>query len=254
MLRAIDLSRAGMLRQGQYLESIVSNITGTNITGYKAVRAALETGELAPTDSVSGTGTDTPALTTSLKISRLFTQGEINPSDRFTDLAINGDGFFIVQSPDGAEGYTRNGSFGTDQQNRLIDAAGNLLQPGITIPPNTTSLKINDDGSVTALLASGRQVAAGQIRLARFMNPNGLLTSGGSVYTASAASGPAQTVLPGQNGAGTVVTGSLEASNTDFGSQMSNLMAAQRAYQLNTSSFRMSDDMLRMAGTLQGNG
>jgi flagellar basal-body rod protein FlgG len=253
MLRAIDLSRAGMLRQGQFMESIVTNITGINTKGYKAIRAALETGELAPTDDVNGTGTDVPALPTSLKISRLFTQGEIQPSDKFTDLAINGDGFFIVESPDGTVGYTRSGSFGTDEQGRLIDAAGNLLQPGITVPRDTSSIKINDDGSVTAMLEGGGQVAAGQIRLARFMNPNGLFTNGGGMYAASAASGPAQTFVPGEGGSGTVVSGALEASNADFASQMSNLMAAQRAYQLNTSSFRMSDEMLRMAGTLQGN-
>jgi flagellar basal-body rod protein FlgG len=256
MLRAIDLSRAAMLRQGQYLDTTANNVSSLGVAGFKAVRAALETGETDanPPDPADATGTPAPALTAYLSFNRLFTQGDLHETGVATDMAISGDGFFAVRQADGVEAYTRNGAFRTDSTGRLTDDSGNVLQPGITLPTGTAGLRIAADGTVTAILDGGREQAAGRLQLARFVNANGLLAGANGLFSATAASGPAQVAAPGQNGMGTVRTGVLESANTDITEQMTILMAAQRAYQLNTTAFRNADEMLRLAAQLQSNG
>lgn len=252
MLRSIDLSRAAMMRLGQTLDTAAHNVANINTAGFKAMRVALESGDVAPTTGDDATGTETPALTARLASARLQTQGDIQPTGSATDLAIEGEGLFIVRTRDG-EAYTRNGGFVPDAEGRLTDGNGNLLQPGITVPPGTTSLRIAPDGTVGAVLEGGRIVPAGQVRLARFANANGLAARQDGLLTATAASGPAQSGGPGQGGLGRVHAGALEGSNVEMAGQMAELAGAQRQYQLNTTAFRMADDMLRMAAQLAGN-
>jgi flagellar basal-body rod protein FlgG len=254
MLRSIDLSRAGMLRQQQALAATAHNVANTSTPGFKATRAALESGDVPPDAVAPATGTDTPPLTARLAVGRLFTQGPIQDTGTATDMAIDGDGFFIVRQADGTEGYTRNGAFRIDAEGRLSDGAGRRVQPEVTLPPTAADLRVNADGAVTVRMPDGSRQEVGRLQLARFANPNGLLAGGDGVYTPTAASGQAQIVAPGQDGAGTIRGGALEGANTDITEQLTNLIAAQRAYQLNTSAFRTSDDMLRMAAQLQGNG
>ncbi len=253
MLRSIDVSRAGMLRQQQALDAGAHNIANANTPGFKAIRAALESGDVPSTDPAEVTGTDTPGLQARLNIGRLFTPGPVRATGALTDMAIDGDGFFSVRRPDGATAYTRNGSFSPDAGGRLVDPTGNLLQPGITLPNGATALRIGGDGLVSATLPGGRTEVAGRIALARFTNPHGLTSTADGLYTATAASGAALVSAPGQNGAGDVRTGALEGANTDIADQMTSVMAAQRAFQLNTSAFRMADDMLRLAGGIGSN-
>lgn len=256
MLRAIDLSRAGMLRQGQFLDATAHNIANAATPGFKAIRAALESGDIAPdavTQPSQATGTATPALDARVHTSRLFTQGPVRDTGRLTDFAIIGDGFFAVRRADGTQAYTRNGSFRPDSRGRLTDAAGNLLQPPITIPQGAIALRIEGDGTITAVLPGGRTEQAGQLRLARFANPHGLLVGADGLFTATAASGTPQMSAPSQDGVGMIRSGALEEANTDIAAQMTTLVAAQRAYQLNTAAFRMADEMLRMAGQMGGN-
>lgn len=253
MLRSIDMSRAGMLRQQQYLDATAHNVANAGTPGFKAVRAALESGDVPPAgDPAQATGTATPAFTARINIGRLFTQGALRDTGSQTDMAIDGDGFFALRRPDGSDAYTRNGSFQRGADGRLTDGAGNLLQPPVTVPQGA-AIRVAQDGAVTAVLPDGRSQQVGQLQLARFANSNGLVAGANGLFTATAASGPAQLTAPGQNGAGGVRNGVLEEANTDITEQMSNLVAAQRAYQLNTSAFRMSDEMLRMANQLQGN-
>jgi flagellar basal-body rod protein FlgG len=256
MLRSIDLSRAGMLRQGQYLDATAHNLANTATPGFKAIRAALESGDVSPDANTApdqATGTATPALSARLNVGRLFTQGSVRDTGRMTDLAITGDGFFTVRRPDGTEGYTRNGALTVDRRGRLADSAGNLLQPALTLPPGATGLRIGASGEVTATMPGGRTEPVGQLRLARFVNPQGLLAGPDGLFSATTASGAPQMAAPGGNGAGTVRSGALEDANSDITEQMTNLVAAQRAYQLNTSAFRMSDEMLRMANQMASN-
>ncbi len=252
MLRSIDISRAAMLRQGQFLDAAAHNAANISTAGFKAIRLALETGDVSPVTGPDGTDSGTPALTARLVSSRLMTQGDIEPSEGPMDMAIAGEGFFILRTPEG-EAYTRNGAFRPDAGGRLTDSQGNVLQPGVTVPPGVVAIHIGSDGTVNATLEGGRMAPAGQLRLARFANPNGLLAGRDGLLVATAASGPAQTGIPGQGGLGSVQTAALEGSNVELAEQMTELAGAQRQHQLNTSAFRMADEMLRLAAQLPGN-
>lgn len=247
MLRAIDVSRAGMLRQGSQLDVRAHNIANIGTTGFKAFRALLEGGEVGTPEP----GAPVPPLGGQVPTAVMFGQGPIRETGVPTDLAIDGEGFFIVDRPDGTQAYTRGGAFRGDAQGRLVDAAGNTLQ-GVTLPGGAVGLRIAAGGQVLAVMADGRTQNAGQLQLARFMNPHGLLAIGDGLYVETAASGTARTAPPGQNGMGVVRAGALEASNIELTDEMAGVLAAQRLYQLNSASFRMADEMLRMAATLPG--
>lgn len=247
MLRAIDVSRAGMLRQGSQLDVRAHNIANIGTTGFKAFRALLEGGEVGTPEP----GAPVPPLGGQVPTAVMFGQGPIRETGVPTDLAIDGEGFFIVDRPDGTQAYTRGGAFRGDAQGRLVDAAGNTLQ-GVTLPGGAVGLRIAAGGQVLAVMADGRTQNAGQLQLARFMNPHGLLAIGDGLYVETAASGTARTGPPGQNGMGVVRAGALEASNIELTDEMAGVLAAQRLYQLNSASFRMADEMLRMAATLPG--
>jgi flagellar basal-body rod protein FlgG len=253
MLRAIDLSRTAMLRHQQALDSTAHNIANAQTPGFKAVRAAMEGGEAPPVEAaLTPGGSASPALPSSVPVSRLFLQGDVRDTGHPTDMAIVGEGFFVVQQPDGTDGYTRNGALRPDAEGNLVDGTGRRLQPPITIPDGATGLHVGRDGAVTAQIG-GQQQEIGRVQLARFTNPQGLLAGPDGVFTATAASGPAVTGAPGENGLGHVQGGALESANADLTVQMTSMLAAQRAYQLNTSAFRMADEMLRIAGQM-GNG
>ena len=256
MLRPIDTSRAGMMRQQQQLDATAHNIANVGTAGFKALRVALESGDTPPPGEAARITADpgTPPLSARVPVSRLFTQGAVKPSESPTDMAIVGDGFFVVRQPNGTEGFTRNGSFRVDSGGALVDGVGLRVEPPVMVPYGAADLRVEVDGRITVQLAPGRREGIGEIRIARFENPAGLVSGADGVFTTTAASGPAQLSRPGENGAGTVRGGALEDANTDISEQMTNLLAAQRAYQMNTSAFRMADDMLRMAGQLSGQG
>ncbi len=253
MLYAIDLSRAAMLRQQQYLDVSGQNIANVNTNGFRLDMANLTTGEnsAAGSDPSLATTSGTPPLTSAMYVSKLFVQGPIAGTGNPLDLAINGEGFFAVQLPDGSQGYTRNGAFQIDTQGRIEDGAGNLLQPPITVPQGATNLHVGSDGSVSADV-NGAPQPLGQIQLASFVNPNGLQDGANGVFTATAAAGQPQFAVPGQNGFGSLRQGALEGANGDLPGQFANLMAAQRAYQMNTSAFSIADQMLHIASTIGG--
>lgn len=254
MLRSIDLNRAGMMRQAAFLDTTAHNVANAATPGFRAVRAVLESGDVAAdAGSEQATGTATPGLSAKPVLQRLFTQGSVRDTGQMTDLAIIGDGFFAVRRPDGSQAYTRNGSFNLDARGRLADTSGNLVQPPITLPEGTVGVRVNGSGAVLAVMQDGNTQEAGQLRLARFVNPHGLAAGADGLFTATAASGPAQMLPPGQNGAGNVRTGALEDANTDISDQMTSVLAAQRAFQLNSSAFRMADEMLRLATQMGGN-
>jgi flagellar basal-body rod protein FlgG len=254
MLRAIDLSRTAMLRHQQSLDVTAHNIANAQTAGFKAARAALEGGE-APSVSAAltpGGSSPTPALPSVLPVSRLFSQGDVRDTGQPTDMAIVGEGFFVVRQPDGTEGYTRNGAFRPDAEGRLVDGAGRPLEPPVTVPEGATGLRVARDGAVTAMVG-GESREIGRVQLARFANPQGLLAGADGAFTATTASGAAVLGAPGEGGLGRIEGGALESATSDLTEQMTTMIAAQRAYQLNTSAFRMADEMLRIAGQV-GNG
>ncbi len=247
MLRAIDVSRAGMLRQEVRLDVRAHNIANVNTSGFKAFRALLESGPVTPPEPEA----PVPPLSGQVPTAAMFGQGPVRETGVPTDLAIDGEGFFIVRRPDGTTAYTRGGAFRRDAQGRLVDAAGNALQ-GVTLPDGAVGLRIAAGGQVLAVMADGRTQDAGQLQLARFLNPQGLLAVGNGLFTETVASGPPQSAPPGQDGMGAVRVGALEAANVDLADEMAGVLAAQRLYQLNTASFRMADEMLHMAAILPG--
>jgi flagellar basal-body rod protein FlgG len=252
MLQAIDISRSAMMRQATWLDATGSNIANVSTAGYKSQQTVLETGEdTVAAQPALATGTPTPGLSGFVALTKLFTQGPIQATGRNTDLAIQGDGFFQVLNPDGTAGYTRNGALTFDANGQLTDGNSHVLQPPITLPAGAdpSSVQVDRFGTVTIAGAGGRQTV-GQLQLARFTNPSGLLAGANGIYTATAASGPASTGAPGSAGFGAIVPGSLEGSNTDLATQMAALIAAERGYQINSSAFNVADQMLAISSQM----
>ena len=173
------------------------------------------------------------------------TQGDFNQTGNTLDLAIQGAGFFQVQMPNGTTAYTRAGSFHMNNQGTMVTADGNQLLPPVTVPSSATALTISQYGVVSATLP-GQTAAAtlGTIQLANFANPGGLTANGGSVFSATSASGNAITDAPGgSSGVGTLQQGYLENSNVDVVSEFVQMILAQRAYESNSKVIHAADDM-----------
>jgi flagellar basal-body rod protein FlgG len=176
---------------------------------------------------------------------RLMTQGTLAPTGSELDLAIRGEGFFKIQLPDGTYAYTRDGSFQMDAQGRIVTVQGNVVSPGITIPQNATGLTVNSQGQVS-VTPSGTTTPTviGQLTLTRFINKAGLLAIGDNMFTETPASGTPQDGLPNTDGAGDIQQGNLEQANVEAVTEISDLIAAQRAYEMNGKVVTAADQML----------
>ena len=183
---------------------------------------------------------------------RLMTQGTLSQTGNTLDVAIQGDGWFKIQMPDGTFSYTRDGSFQMDAQGRIVTAEGNLVQPTITIPPNSTGLTINQQGQVSVTLpGSTTSSILGQIHAhAPSSTMPACRRNGDNLFVATPASGTPQDGVPGTNGAGTLLQGSLEQSNVEAVTEISNLIAAQRAYEMNSKVITAADEMLQTTAQL----
>jgi flagellar basal-body rod protein FlgG len=182
---------------------------------------------------------------------RLMTQGTLSQTGNTLDVAIQGAGWFKILMPDGSSSYTRDGSFQMDAQGRIVTAGGNVVQPTITIPPNSTGLTINQQGQVSVTLPnSTTSTILGQFSLTTFINDAGLQANGDNLFTATPASGTPQDGLPATNGAGSLLQGSLEQSNVEAVTEISNLIAAQRAYEMNSKVITAADEMLQTTSQL----
>jgi len=226
-----------------------------NTTGFKRQRAEFQdllyqdlrrvgstssdTGTVVPSGAQVGLGVRTAA------VYRIDEQGNLQQTSNKLDLAISGNGFLQVTLPSGDTAYTRDGTLALSAGGTIVTADGYLVQPGITIPSNTTNVTINADGEVLATIPG--QVAqqnVGQLQLAAFPNDAGLEATGGNLFLQTSASGTAQVGIPGTNGLGTVMQGFVETSNVNVVSEMTNLITAQRAYEMNSRVISASDDML----------
>jgi flagellar basal-body rod protein FlgG len=183
--------------------------------------------------------------------SRQFSQGNLQQTSNYMDVAIKGNGFFPVTMPDGTTGYTRDGSFQLDNQGKLVTNNGYEIQPGITVPANATSVTIAPDGTVTAAI-SGQTTAQtlGQIQLTSFINPAGLEPRGENLYTETPASGTPQTANPGTDSTGTLAQGFVETSNVNVVEELITMIQTQRAYELNSKAIQTSDQMLQRLAQL----
>jgi flagellar basal-body rod protein FlgG len=255
-MRALSTASTGMMAMELNVQVIANNLANMTTTGYKRQRVAFQ--DLLY-EHVSRIGTQTSSQGNILPVGidlgsgvktvgtpRLMTQGTLSQTGGTLDVAVLGDGFFKIQLPDGTYAYTRDGSFQMDATGRIVDAAGDVVQPTITIPQNSSGLTINAQGQVSVVpQGSTTPTVLGQLTLTRFINEAGLLPVGNNQYTETAASGTPIDGLPATDGAGSLQQGSLEQSNVDSVTEITNLIAAQRAYEMNGKVITAADQMLQ---------
>jgi flagellar basal-body rod protein FlgG len=252
---ALWTAKTGLDAQQTRLAVISNNLANVNTTGFKRGRAVFEDllyQNVRQVGAQSSQNTQLPSgltLGTGVRIvatEKLFSQGNLVQTNNPLDIAVQGRGFFQVQTPDGGTAYTRSGSFQLDAQGQLVTSSGYALQPAITIPANTQSITIGSDGVVSAQVAGrAAPTQVGRVQLADFLNPAGLQPVGENLFLESTASGSPQTGTPGQSGLGTLVQGSLESSNVNVVEELVNMIEAQRAYEMNSKAIATNDEMLR---------
>jgi flagellar basal-body rod protein FlgG len=177
---------------------------------------------------------------------RITTQGDLQSTSNPYDVAIQGDGFFRIQQADGSQAYTRSGNFSLSPQGQLVTQDGLVVQPGIAIPSTATSVSINAQGQVTATIpGNATPQTVGQLELDRFPNEAGLNAVGNNLYLETPASGSPQAGVPGATGYGTIQQGYLETSNVNSVDEITALITAQRAYEMNSKVVTSADQMLQ---------
>ncbi len=261
-MKALYIAASGMAAQERNVEVISNNIANMRTTGFKRQRAEFQdliyqtfrrAGSLT-----SDAGTQVPAgieIGSGVKTattSRIMSQGSVEPTEKEMDLAIRGEGFFSVTLPDGRTGYTRDGAFQRDSTGQMVTIDGYQVDPGIVIPSSARAISISDDGIVQAYLendASPTQL--GQLQLTNFVNKAGLESIGNNLFVATDASGDPQSGVPNAAGFGGVLQGYLELSNVNAVTEIADLIAAQRAYEMNSRIVSGVDEMMSAVSQLR---
>lgn len=255
-MRSLSIAATGMLAQQLNVEVISNNIANMNTTGYKRQRAEFQdllyqdqrrvgssssdTGTIVPSGVQIGIGVRTAA------VYRITEQGNLVSTQNSYDLAIQGKGFFKVELPNGDTGYTRAGSFQLSAEGVIVTTDGFTIQPTLTIPDKAVSVTINSSGEVLAKVAGKVDPEkVGQLSLANFPNEAGLDLLGDNMLLETPASGSPLLGTPGTDGFGTVLQGFLETSNVNVVQEVTNLITAQRAYEMNSKVIEASDEMMR---------
>ncbi len=254
-MRSLDIAGTGMLAQQTNVEVISNNIANMTTTGYKRRRAEFQdliyqnlrrvgsnssdSGSIVPAGAQVGLGVKTAA------IYRISSQGNLQQTSNTLDMAIQGNGHFQITLPSGETAFTRDGTFGLAPDGTIVTADGYVVQPGIQIPPEATGVTVNTSGQVQVTL-SGQAApqTVGQIQLAVFPNEAGLDAQGDNLFLQTAASGAPVTGNPASAGFGSVMQGFVETSNVNVVAEITNLITAQRAYEMNSRVITTSDNML----------
>ncbi|MFQ6008344.1 MAG: flagellar basal-body rod protein FlgG [Candidatus Zixiibacteriota bacterium] len=261
MIKAMRTAASGMIAQQMNVDNIANNLANVSTTGFK--RSNIEFQDvlyqnLRRAGTASAVGTEVP---TGLSIGygtrvastvRQFSEGNLTSTGNPLDLAISGDGFFQIRHPDGSIAYTRDGAFKLSADGRIVTSDGYFLEPEITIPEDATAVSVGTDGVVEVLIVGEEEpVEVGQIELARFINPAGLMAIGHNLLVPTGASGDPITDVPTQNGLGQIDQGYLEMSNVKVVDEMVNMIVAQRAYEMNSKAIQTADDMAAIANNLK---
>ena len=248
------VAKTGLDAQQTRMNVISNNLANVNTTGFKRDRAVFEdllyqnvrqaggqtdATSQAPTGLMLGTGVRVVAT------EKMHGQGNMVNSQNPLDVAIAGEGFFQIAQADGTIAYSRDGNFKLSATGQMVTSNGALLQPAITVPTTASSITIGRDGTVSIELAAGGQQVLGQLQIARFVNPSGLQSIGQNLMKETPASGTPQVLKPGQTGAGTLMQGTLEASNVNVVEEMVNMIETQRAYEINSKAISAVDGMLK---------
>lgn len=260
MMRSLWISKSGMDAQQIQLDHVSHNLANSSTYGYKASHAIFEDLMYQNLRQVGSNSSEQTQLPTGLQVglgvkpvatARQFTQGTLQQTGNTLDVAINGDGFFQIQMPDGTTAYTRDGSFKLSSQGQIVTNEGYTVQPGITIPQNAVTVSIGGDGTVTAMLpGQTAPTNLGQMQVAHFINPAGLDPRGGNLFAESEASGTPTVTNPGLDATGTLSQGFVEASNVNVVEELITMIQTQRAYELNSKAIQTSDQMLQRLGQL----
>ena len=260
MMRALYTSATGMIAQQFHMDVVSNNLANVNTVGFKKSRADFQDllyQQMRPAGATVSEGAQVPAgLEVGLGVRpvaavTLFSTGAFQQTGNPLDVAIEGDGFFRVQTPAGPA-YTRDGAFKIDGQGNVVNSDGYKLQPDIRIPEGAQQISIGKDGTVTALVGGATEpTVLGQLQLVRFTNPSGLSHLGGNAYAPTAASGQPAEGTPGAEGFGQLAQGTLEMSNVQIVEEMVNMITAQRAYETNSKAIQTADEMLGTANNLR---
>jgi flagellar basal-body rod protein FlgG len=254
-MRSLDIAGTGMQAQQTNVEVISNNIANMTTTGYKRRRVEFQdliyqnlrrvgsnssdTGSIVPSGAQVGLGVKTAA------IYRINAQGNLQQTANTLDMAIQGNGYFQITLPSGDTAYTRDGTFGLAPDGTIVTADGYTVQPGLQIPPNATGITVNTSGQVQITLqGQTAPQTVGQVQLAVFPNEAGLEAQGDNLFLQTSASGAPVTGNPGATGFGSVMQGFIETSNVNVVSEITNLITAQRAYEMNSRVITTSNDML----------
>lgn len=254
-MRSLDIGATGMMAQQMNVDVTSQNIANMTTTGFKRQRpefkdliyqnlvrpgtTSSDAGTIVPSGLQMGLGVRTAA------VYRIHEQGTLKMTENPLDLALLGDGFFQIELPSGETAYTRDGVFQTNQDGEIVNALGYRLMPGFTVPADATEVQINDEGQVFAKIQG--QIALsnlGQIQVANFVNPAGLEAVGDNLLLETEASGTAVVGNPGTENFGRIRQGAVENSNVNVVEEITNLITAQRAYEMNSQVISTSDDML----------
>jgi flagellar basal-body rod protein FlgG len=261
-MKALYIASTGMGAQERNVEVISNNIANMRTTGFKRQRAEFQDllyqqitragsqtsdqGNMVPAGLEIGSGVRT------VSTPRVMSQGSVNMTERELDLAIRGEGFFMIELPDGRTAYTRDGSFERDAEGTLVTSGGLTLEPGIAIPGNARGVSISPDGMVEAFIGTDAEpTQLGQLQLARFVNKSGLESMGDNLFLETPASGAPQVDVPNINGTGDLLQNYLEMANVNSVTEIADLIAAQRAYEMNARVISGADEMMRATSQLR---
>ena len=261
-MSALNTAATGMLAQQRNVEVISNNIANLNTVGYKKQRAEFqdllyqtlerpgaissETGTAVPNGVQIGTGVKTGS------VYRITEQGNVTATGNDLDLAISGRGLFRIVMPDGIDGFTRAGNLAISAEGAIVTEDGHEVAPGITIPDDAIDISVSKDGIVEARIAGQQNLQRlGQLELATFFNESGLEAIGDNLLLETAASGEATIGNPGDTGFGSILQGFIETSNVDPVQEITALIAAQRAYEMNARVIETADQMLATNANLR---
>jgi flagellar basal-body rod protein FlgG len=261
-MRALNTAATGMQAQQLNVEVIANNIANMNTTGFKRQRAEFQdllyqnVERMGVTSSDAGTivptGVQVGVGVKSGSVYRVTEQGGITQTNNSYDIAIQGEGYYIVQLTDGRDAFTRAGNFSLSPDGQIVTEDGFVVAPGISVPQEALGVSINREGVVQAIMPDGSDPQdVGAVELARFVNPAGLEAIGDNLFLENPASGTANRGQPGSVGFGTIQQGFLETSNVNAVTEISALITAQRAYEMNSKVITTTDEMLRATSNLR---
>lgn len=254
MIRSLWIAKTGLDAQQTQLDVISNNLANTSTNGFKRSRAVFEDllyqtmrqpGALSSQQTTIPSGLMLGTGVRPISTEHIFTQGNLQQTGNALDMAVNGQGFFQIQMPDGTLAYTRDGAFQKDSTGQIVTSSGYPLSPPITIPSNALTVSVSRDGIVSITQpGSTASTQIGNIQLATFVNNGGLQSVGENLFVETASSGTPTPNTPGNNGAGLVNQSYVETSNVNVAEELVTMIQTQRAYEMNSKAISTSDQML----------